>query len=28
DMSNKRKAEARQKAERAENIKKNDKNPA
>ncbi|EPE9432087.1 hypothetical protein ACSOP3_004303, partial [Shigella flexneri] len=26
--SNKRKAEARQKAERAENIKKNDKNPA
>ena len=28
DMSNKRKAEARQKAERAENIKKNYKNPA
>ena len=28
DMSNKRKVEARQKAERAENIKKNDKNPA
>ncbi|HGC0432415.1 TPA: hypothetical protein ACIWSA_004432, partial [Escherichia coli] len=27
-MSNKRKAEARQKAERAENIKKNYKNPA
>ncbi|EOX5034186.1 hypothetical protein ACPSTA_004484, partial [Shigella dysenteriae] len=26
--SNKRKAEARQKAERAENIKKNDKKPA
>ena len=28
EKGNKRKAEARQKAERAENIKKNDKNPA